>query len=149
MVCQTRLVRYAEHTSLLNMRLVRCAHSFTIMLHLSQIICDIRHVHNVPTRVSGVLAAAGPATANAAASRASAAVGVSVAPVPASTAAAGATAAAEGAAPEGAAAEAAAAEAAAVGAPAAAEAAAASPANYVNVNTFPHQVSTSTYTSTP
>ena len=54
------------------------------------------------TRVLGVLAAAGPATANAAASRASAAVGVSVAPVPASTAAAGATAAAEGAAPEGA-----------------------------------------------
>ena len=137
MVWQTRLVTYAEHSSLLNMRLVKCAHSYTNMHHLLQIICDIRHFHDVPTRVSGVLAAAGPATANAAASRASAAVGVSVAPVPASTAAAGATAAAEGAAPEGAAAEAAAAEAAAVGAPAAAEVAAACPANYVNLDTLP------------
>ena len=48
MVCQTRLVRYAEHSSLLNRRLVKCAHSYTNMHNLLQMICDIRHVHYVP-----------------------------------------------------------------------------------------------------
>ena len=46
MACQTRLVRYAKHSSLLNRRLVKCAHSYTNMHYLSQIICDIRHVAN-------------------------------------------------------------------------------------------------------